>query len=482
MTPMQLFFISWARRKLVLVVFLLIVSAATIVSFLLPKQYSASTSLVFDVKTDPIAGVVLPSMSTAGYMATQTDIIASERVLTRAVKLLRLENNVTAQSNWKDATGGKIPFEIYYAQLLARGLGISPSRGSNVLTLAFGARDPQFAAAVANAIAQAYIDINIELRVEPARQYAAWFDERLKTLRSNLEQAQRKLSAYQQEQGIVATDDRLDQETARLASLSTQLAEAEGQRADATSRQKGAGGELSPDVLKDSLIQSLKAEVAKSEAKLSEISKNVGQNHPVRQQLEAQIGGLRYQLSEEMKRISGGVVAAGRVSAQKEEELKAAMDAQKKRVLELRAQRDTISILQRDVESAQRTYDAVTQRMNQTNLESQAQQTNVSILSPAIEPTEPDKPKILKIIIASIAAGIAAGIGLAVGLELLDRRVRNADDLAALEGIPFLGVLQPESRRYSFVEMVELGRAYLKQWRKRSGWRLKRSVPLEARQ
>lgn len=476
MTPAQIFFIVWARRKLVLVVFFLVVAIATVVSFLLPKQYTAAASLVFDIKADPIAGSVLPSMATAGYMTTQTDIITSERVLTRAVKLLRLDSNVTAQANWKDVTDGKIPFDIYYAQLLGRGLSISPARGSNVLSLMFAARDPQFAAAVANAIAQAYIDISIELRVEPARQYATWFDERLKTLRSNLEQAQSKLSAYQQEQGIVATDDRVDQETARLNALNEQLAEAEGQRADAASRQKSAGGEFSPDVMKDSLIQSFKGEIAKSEARLSEMSKNFGQNHPLRLQLEAQIGGLRQQLNEEIRRIAGGVAAVGRVSAQKEEELKAAIEAQKKRVLELRSQRDTIAILQRDVESAQRAFDAVAQRMNQTNLESQVQQTNVSILSPAVEPTTPAKPNILKNILASIGAGIAIGIGLALGLEMLDRRVRNQDDLVALEGIPLLGVLQSEGRHYSSAEVLHLFRGYLKRWQERSNRRRVRQV------
>jgi uncharacterized protein involved in exopolysaccharide biosynthesis len=119
---------------------------------------------------------------------------------------------------------------------------------------------------VANAFAQAYIETNIELRVDPARQYAAWFDERLKTLRDNLEQAQARLSAYQQEKGIVATDERVDQETARLSALTTQLASTQAERADMSSRQKNTGSELSPDVMQSAVVQGIKAELAKAEA------------------------------------------------------------------------------------------------------------------------------------------------------------------------------------------------------------------------
>ena len=208
MTPQQFLLISRARLKLAVILLLLTVSIATIVSLLLPKKYTASTSIVFDLKSDPILGIVLPAAASPGYITTQTDIIQSDRVAGRVVKLLRFDKSPTAVDTWKQATESKISLESYYGTLLQKGLVIKPSRGSNVLNITYTGAEPKFTAAVANAFAQAYIETNIELRVDPARQYAAWFDERLKSLRDNLEQAKAKLSIYQQEKVIVATDER----------------------------------------------------------------------------------------------------------------------------------------------------------------------------------------------------------------------------------------------------------------------------------
>lgn len=466
MTPQQFLLILRARLKLAVILLLLTVSVATIVSLLLPKRYTASTSIVFDLKSDPILGIVLPAVASPGYITTQTDIIQSDRVAGRVVKLLRFDKSPTAVDTWKQETESKISLESYYGTLLQKGVSIKPTRGSNVLNITFTGAEPKFTAAVANAFAQAYIETNIELRVDPARQYAAWFDERLKTLRDNLEQAQARLSAYQQEKGIVATDERVDQETARLSALTTQLASTQAERADMSSRQKNTGNELSPDVMQSAVVQGIKAELAKAEARLSEISSTVGKNHPQRQQLEAQIAGLKQQISEEIRRVSGGIATASRVTSQKVEEARAAYEAQKKHVLNLRAERDQISVLVKEVEAAQHAYETVSQRMSQNTLESQSQQTNVSILSPAVEPTDASHPKILLNILASVLGGGLLGIGVALGLELLDRRVRDRDDLAALEGIPVLGILQPEAAVRTFKERLAHALTYIRRRRR----------------
>jgi len=464
----QILPILWARRQAALLTLLATVALTLLVSLLMPKQYVATSSVVLEVKPDPVGGFVTPGAGSMSYITTQTDIIESDRVATRVVRLLRLGQNPEAVAGWKKATDGRIPLENYYGPLLAKGLAIRPSRGSNVINLAYTAGDPEFAAAVANAYAQAYVDVNVELRVEPARQYVAWFDQRLKGLRSDLEKAQAKLSAYQQEKGIVATDDRVDHETARLAALTTQLVEAQGQRADSTSRLKNTGNELSPDVMESPIVQSLKADIAKSQAKLTEMNSAFGHNYPLYQQTEAQIAGLNRQLTEEIHRISGNAMATTRLTGQKEEEVQQAIEAQKQHVLRLRAERDIIAILAKDVESAQRAYDAVSQRISLSNLESQMQQNNASILSAAVPPDAPARPRVLLNLLAAIAIGTLLGAGAALGLEKMDRRVRHPADLEVVEGIPVLGILQAESKRYSFRRQAADWLSYLRRRRRLS--------------
>src|SRR2546430_11735961 len=64
----------------------------------------------------------------------------------------------------------------------------------SVIQASFTCADPRWAAAIANAYAKAYVDTMLELRVAPTRKAAAWFDEQLKGLRANLEDAQAKLA------------------------------------------------------------------------------------------------------------------------------------------------------------------------------------------------------------------------------------------------------------------------------------------------
>ena len=451
MTTSQYFRIVWARRWMVLAIVVVIAAAGIAVTLSLPRQYTAETSMILEVRIDPALGAIAPALAAPGYMATQVEILRSERVASRAVKILGVERSTSAVAQWREATNQKIPLDRYFATVLEKGLTVEPSPGSNVMNLTFSSQDPLFAQAAANAFAQAYMDVSVELRVAPARQSAGFLEDQSKTLRSNLEQAQGKLSAFQQSKGIVVIDERLDQEDARYNALVAQLAMAQAERVDTSTRSRNSGSETSPDVLSNPAIQGLKAQLASAETRLTEISSIVGRNHPARQQLDAQIGELKQQLAAETSRVARGASASNRGSEQKVVELQAMVDAQKKQLLALRSDRDQISVYVHDVDAAQKAYDGVAQRLGQLNLEGQNNQANTRLLSPAVEPLEPSKSKTLKGIVASLLGALALGIGAAIGLELLDRRVRGLDDVLLVAGVPVIGVLRPPgSRRTPF--------------------------------
>lgn len=447
MTLKQYLRIVWARRWLVLAVFLLVVSIGVAITLLLPRQYTAETSLIVEMRIDPAIGALAPALAAPSYMATQVEILKSERVASRVVKMLGVERSASAVQQWRDETNAKIPLDRYFAQLLQKGLNVQPSPGSNVLNISFSARDPIFAQAAANSFAQAYMDISVELRVAPARQSAAFLDEQIKGLRANLEQAQTRLSKYQQEKGIVVSDERLDQENARYNALVTQLAMAQAERVEASTRQRNTGTETSPDVLQSAAVQGLKGQLAAAETKLTEMSAVVGKNHPSRVQLDAQIGELKQQLAAEVRRVSGGTSTLSRGSSQKIEELRALVAQQKQQLLSLRSDRDQIAVYLRDVDTAQRAYDAVASRVGQLNLESQNNQANTRLLSPAVEPLEPSRFKVLNGVLASLIGGLVVSFAVALGIELLDRRVRDPEDLMVLPGVPVIGVLRPAGSR-----------------------------------
>lgn len=420
-------FLMILRGRLVLVLAILVGTIATIVaaSLVLPKKYSATAAVVVDVKSpDPISGAMLHAMVMPGYMATQRDIITSERVAEKAAQLLKVE-----------------------ARGLQKKLDVKPSRESNVIEISYSASDAAFAAAAANAFAQAYIDASIELRVEPARQYARWFGEQDQTLRENLDKAQARLAAHQQKYGIVANEERLDSEIARLNDLTAQLTVAQGQAAESKSKRLTGGAAASlPEVVSNPLITTLKAEVARQEGRLQELGVNLGRKHPQYQRMEAELVSLKSRLDTETKLIASGFGTAAAASRDKEAELAAAVATQKRKVLGIRQARDELGGLQRDLDIAQRAYEGVSQRLMQSRLESQVVQTNVSILAPAHAPAEPSFPNLLLNTVAAIFLGTFGALGAAFALELIDRRVRSAQDVTEMLQLPVLGVV-PRRRR-----------------------------------
>lgn len=452
MTPKQIFLILFAHRYAAALVFVLVALSGLTYTWITPKSYQATTDLLVDSRTDPIAGVV----NTGGnYIATQIAILQSERVAIGVVKRLGVANNPALVAQWQEATQGKVPLENFYANFLRIGLMAEPLRGSNVIRLTFQGADPKFATAVVNTYAQAYVDLVIDLRVEPVRQYADWFEDRLKTLRGNVETAQNNLSEYQREKGIVGNDQRADVESQRLDALLAQLVALQGENIAISSRQKTSSDELSPDVQASTVVQSVRGELNRAESRLTEISINLGPMHPQRVQLEAQVAELKQQLAKEITRVSGGSKVAKTTAGLRESELRASIDAQKERVLSLRAERDRVAVLTQEVEAANRIYESVLTRSNQLNLEKQSDQANVSILSPAVEPSAPYKPNIPKYLAATLLGALAGAIGAALGLELLNRKVRVMEDIA-IDDVPVLGIIERRGNAYSIKERLTL--------------------------
>ena len=455
MSPLQLFRAVWSKKWLVLVIAILVSIVGTGVTLTLPKQFIAEASMIVDVRNDPILGALAPGLASPAYMATQVEVLKSDRVASRVVKMLGVERSPEAVRQWRESTEAKVPLERYFAGLLQRGLSVEPSHGSNVINISFASQDAAFASSAANAFAQAYMDVSVELRIEPARQSAVFLDEQVKLLRTNLEAAQAKLSKFQQEKGIVVNDERLDQENARLGALLAQLGQAEGESVDAQTRQRITGTDTSPDVMNNAVVQGLKNQLSLAETKLSELSSVVGKNHPQRQALEAQISELKQQIAAEIRRVSGGSGVVARGTSQKIAELRSLVDQQKKQVLSLRSQKDQISVLLRDVETAQRAYEGVSQRVSLLNLEGQNTQANTRLLSAAVEPIYPARPRVFVNIIGSIIGGLLLGMGAALLWEMLDRRVRGPQDLLATAGVPVIGVLRPaDSKRPIFRQLT----------------------------
>ncbi len=374
----QIFLILRAHSFLIFSTVLAVLALALAITFIMPPTYTATTTVVIDFEShepiNPSGGNPNVPIS-PGYLSTQVDIAESHSVALKVVKSLNLEQDAKFKEKFLRATHGQGSLADWIADELRKKLSIKPVRESRVVHISASAEDAQFSAVTSDAFADAFIDTRLELNIEPARRNSAWLEEQLKTLRNRVEEAQARLTAYQQQNQILTSDDRLDTEMQRYADLSAQSSAAQAAIQDVRSRQ-------------------------------------LGENHPAYQRAIARDQALQQSLA-----------------------------AQKSKILKLKRGRDEIAVLIREVESAQRTYDSAMQRFNQSSLESQGNQTSVSVLNRAVVPVRPSSPQLTLNLAVGIVLGFSLGVGAALLREVANRRIRTETDLTDGLGLPLFGVL-----------------------------------------
>ena len=367
------------RTKYVQIIFTLIVAVAIAagITAMQSKWYVSYTSLVLNISDrNPFEQSGGSAQLSATYFATHLDILQSQNVAAKVVKALELDEEESRISEYQEETLGLgVSLVDWIAIDLMKNLRVEPSRDSRVVRVGYMSTVAKESAVTADAFAQAYIATTLELSMEPAKRSAGWFDLQLTELRERLDNAQSRLTSYQQDKGIIAIDERLDTETSRLAELSKSLLTAQAELVDVQNKQ-------------------------------------LGRNHP------------------EYRRAVG-----------RENSLSASVEQQKRRLLELKGQRDELGSLLREVENEQRNYDATLQSYYQTRLESQFNQTRIAVLSPAVVPQRPVSPNVILNIASAVFLGLLLGIAMAIFGEILRPKIRTDEDVRDLMGVEVLGVV-----------------------------------------
>jgi uncharacterized protein involved in exopolysaccharide biosynthesis len=339
-------------------------------------------------------------------------------------------------------------FRYWLAEFLQAYTTIEPSREGKTVTLSYEAGDPELAAHIAETFAVAYIQENLNLRVDPAKRNAAWFNERIQVLRDNLAESQSRLAEYKRNAQVISTDARLDLEAQRLEALTTQLLNAKGEVVSLQSRQRQLEQDLAegqaaassfPEILENALIQKYKVDLAERVAELDELKPKVSKNHPGYQRAVKAVTNIRQEIAKEVQNVIGSMDSSLKVARQREAEIEAALEEQKQKVLALRSKYDAISVLEQEVQSNQQAFEQALSRFEQADLEAQATQTNISILNHAIPPSRPSGPKTrLNLIIAFVVGLLLGSVG-ALVVEWSDRRVRSRADIENYLGVAVIG-------------------------------------------
>ena len=487
----NIFLILRKRVWLILGIFTATVLIAEIITYQTPKMYSSTASLNFDFKSsnplDDRGGAVLTQNS---YITTQVGILQSLNVAqkvvdgltdyerTRLVKALNARYSTLDKIvNWVKSSikylltpndgknhaaidgGGERPqgqtlrlsaSYDWLTKAIGTDLDVSTEYESRIVKVSYSSTDPQIAALMADRFAESYIATNLEMVINPARKSKVWFDEQLKSLRSRLEDAQAKLTAYQQQEGIVSSDERIDIETSQLRSLSEQLTAAQETTRNAESAKHKLKEVLSrgdslmtfEPVFNNTVVQRIKTDIRDLEGQLVESSNSLGANHPRIKKLRSELAAARKRLSTEVQVITDGIENAADLSKEREHNLEQALESQKKLVLRLKSEHDKIAVLQREVDSSQQSYNSALNDLNTSSMQSMVDQTSVSIVDHATVSTTQATPSVMKNLAIGAFGGLILGIGVALFMDVFIRKIHSKEDLINEVEVPLLGHLK----------------------------------------
>jgi polysaccharide biosynthesis transport protein len=397
------------------------------------------------VLIEPTSDEVVPFRSSAedvgrwDYFLTQLDVLRSQALARRALQHAGLLSSDATQQAGQ--VGG-------FLGGLSVFISKSDAGESRVVNVAYRSRDPKYAAQMANALAQAYLDQNLELRRQGSLAAAKWLNQRLDELRREVSSTEGALQQYREQKDAVALDNGQNIVVQKFEQLNTALTSA---RTDRVQKQtlhqqlvaiqaSGAPLDTFPPILSNTFIQGLKAELAGLQREKLQLAERLGDLHPDMIKVNTAIENAQSRLNAEIAKVVQGIKNDYSNAVANEQGLASALDSQKREVLNLNQKSIGYNELQRNATSTQQTFTTVLQRAKETELAAELQSNNVKILDVAEVPGGPVLPRTQMNLAIALFGGCFFAVVLVFGMDVVNPRIVEPSDVTSRLGVPLLGV------------------------------------------
>jgi capsular exopolysaccharide synthesis family protein len=397
------------------------------------------------------------------YVVTQVGLLGSRSIAERAAQDLNLANNKDFVGEGGDAAArlGRATTKV------AAGLNVEAPEEGQLIRFSFDAKSPQLSAAIANQLAESFINSNLQRRYEASAYARNFLEKQIAKTRADLEKSERQAVAYAQAQGIINTGsgeagstptDANSIQGESLIALNKALADATARRVAAEGAYRsGVAVGATSDVTASS--QPLRQSRATLEAEYQDKRTLMKPDHPDMLSLRSRISELDRQIARETSQASSGhtntLLADYRGALAAENALQGRVAALKGDVLDLRGRSIQYNILQREVDTNRSLYDALLQRYKEVGVAGGVGTSPVSIVDRANPPVGPYKPNLLLNLALGLGFGLIAGMAAAVALEYLYDTIKTRDDVRHKLGLACLGAIPKTSGQESFIEELK---------------------------
>jgi capsular exopolysaccharide synthesis family protein len=436
----------------------------------LPHVYRASATLLIEANKQKVVSIEEVYNVAAGmnreYYETQFEILKSRELAASLVRKLKLAEHPALDPRqqpapfWRqwlpagfiDSVPTPTPQEVeqHLIRMVQAGLTAQLVRNSQVVRLSFDSTDRELAAQIPNALAEIYIDADLQARMRMTQRAMTFITEQAGELRKKLKESEDTLQAFRDRERIIDAKGLAQSgATRQIEDLTRQLSEARARRSEAetvynqvtSALRGGAPLETLPAIQKQPLVLRFRETEIEAERRLNEASKRYGAEHPRMIAAEAELKSARENFRRQISSVTQTVTRELEVARANEQAVDRALGSAKADMANLNRKEFQLASLERDVHTNRQLYEMFIQRLKETNISENMQTANARIIDPAVAPQTPSGPNKRGIVLVSLLGALLAAVGLAFLLERLDNTVKTSHEVEQRLGAPSLGVV-----------------------------------------
>ena len=481
---LQMWQTIWRRKWSILTLMLIIMMATALGTYAITPTYRASATLLIEKKKTNVVSIEqVYGTEGAGneYLETQFALLKSRALAERVVRKLDLTThsefdprqqaeplidigNLLDSIKLAQAIPATLPedlleeapapseaqiFDAVIRDFMAR-ISIEPVGKSQLVKVQVDMADPELATQAANALANGFIEAQLEASMDMSLMASTWMNNRMGELRTKLKEAEGRLQAFRERENLVDIGGVASVSAAELSATSDRMIDARRQRAEAQSQYRqvesmrsGGWKKLAtiPAVLGHPLIQQFKADEARARAKVDELSKRYGSRHPALEAARSDLSAASASLRGQVEQIVAGIERNYQLAVANENSLRASVESNKAQIQKISRKEFEVRELMREVEANRILYETFVTRLKETTATADLESANARVVDPAVLPSAPIRPMKGLIVGLSGILALVCSVGITLLLQILNNTFKSIEEVENKLNLPVLGIL-----------------------------------------
>ena len=465
------------HKGVILTSLFILVALVAVFSFAMTPVYKATARMVIDKETkkSPLTGEQLDYESYASESLTfQTHfkLIKGRPVLSKVYEILNLKDRMREGSSQGllSAFIGNIRKNLKKLTLIFRGepsdlagedqvvdpleiladkTEIEQMRDTRLLTVSVQDEDPIMAQAIANTVCKAYIEYNMDVRLEATQRIMSWLGDQMGKMKQKLEESEARFLAYKEREKIFSIKGKEKVHSQKIEEINASYINTRAKRMDVEARiaemkkllTRDKIVEFQPGFARNELLTSLYQEQVLLGIELKKNQKVYKSKHPKMVEITTKLEQIKNRFRLELEKVLLGLRSEHSVLVARGKALQEALEQYEKDALETNKKEAQYAILEREVNTNKELYNMMSAKFKESMISQGIETANIRLVEPASRPIYPFKPRKKLNIVLSIIFGLMTGVGSAFFLEYLDQTVKNPEDIERHFNLPVLAVV-----------------------------------------